>query len=108
MHRDAVGSAIMNLLSNGGPIARAEQAATFASIHGLDRSEQRPLRFGFAAGRFDFMSRAYGIVPRDALEEAAWPVLKGKVFAEAVEIFLRLLNGEALSGGDTAPTTLSR
>jgi alkanesulfonate monooxygenase SsuD/methylene tetrahydromethanopterin reductase-like flavin-dependent oxidoreductase (luciferase family) len=106
--RIAVGSAIMNLLSNGGPVARAEQVATFASIHGLDRSEGRPLRFGFAAGRFDFMIRAYGIVPRDSLEEAAWPVLKGKVFAEAVEIFLRLLNGEALSGSDTAPTTLSR
>jgi alkanesulfonate monooxygenase SsuD/methylene tetrahydromethanopterin reductase-like flavin-dependent oxidoreductase (luciferase family) len=106
--RLAVGSAIMNLLSNGGPVARAEQLATFASIHGLAAQELRPLRFGFAAGRFDFMSRAYGIVPRDAVEAAAWPVLKGKVFAEAVEIFLRLLNGEALSGSDTAPTTLSR
>jgi hypothetical protein len=54
------------------------------------------------------MSRAYGIVPRNDLEAAAWPVLKGKVFAEAVEIFLRLLNGECIAGADTAPTTLSR
>jgi alkanesulfonate monooxygenase SsuD/methylene tetrahydromethanopterin reductase-like flavin-dependent oxidoreductase (luciferase family) len=106
--RIAVGSAIMNLLSNGGPVARAEQVATFAALHGLDANERRPLRFGFAAGRFDFMSRAYGIAPRSPLEAAVWPVLKGKVFAEAVEIFLRLVNGEAIAGSDTAPTTLSR
>lgn len=106
--RIEVGSAIMNLLCNGGPVARAEQVATFASLHGLDPAERRRLRIGFSAGRFDFMNRAYGGGPRDALEEAAWPVLKGLVFAEASEIFLRLLNGEVLDSDQVRPSVLSR
>ncbi len=103
-----VGSAIMNLLCNGGPIARAEQVATFASLHGLDPDERRRLRVGFAGGRFDFMNRAYGIGPRSALEAAAWPALKGRVFAEASEIFLRLLRGDVVSSDDIPPTVLTR
>lgn len=103
-----VGSAVTNLLVNGGPVAAAERVAAFAALHGLDPEEQRRLRLGFSAGRFQFMNRAHGIGPRDAVEAAAWPALRGKVFAEACEVFLRLLNGEALAGTDTAPTTLQR
>lgn len=66
-----VGSAVMNLLCNGGPVARAEQVAACLSLHGLDPDERRRLCIGFSAGRFDFMGRAYGITPRNALEEAA-------------------------------------
>lgn len=106
--RIEVGAAVMNLLCNGGPVARAEQTAAFATLHGLDPAERRRLRLGFSAGRFEFMNRAYGILPRDPLEAAAWPVVKGLHFAEAVEIFLRLLRGEALAGADTAPRTLHR
>jgi alkanesulfonate monooxygenase SsuD/methylene tetrahydromethanopterin reductase-like flavin-dependent oxidoreductase (luciferase family) len=106
--RIEVGAAVMNILCNGGPVARAEQVASFASLHGLDPAEARRLRLGFSAGRFDFMNRAYGIGPRNALEEAAWPALKGKVFAEACEIFLRLLGDEALSSDEVRPTVLSR
>jgi len=106
--RIEVGAAVMNILCNGGPVARAEQVASFASLHGLDPAETRRLRLGFSAGRFDFMNRAYGIGPRDALEEAAWPALKGKVFAEACEIFLRLLGDEALASEEVRPTVLSR
>lgn len=106
--RISVGSAVMNLLSNGGPVARAEQVAAFLALHGLDPAEQRRLCVGFSAGRFDFMTRAYGIVPRDELEAAAWPALKGLIFAEACEIFLRLINGEVLSSDDVRETTLSR
>jgi alkanesulfonate monooxygenase SsuD/methylene tetrahydromethanopterin reductase-like flavin-dependent oxidoreductase (luciferase family) len=102
------GSAVMNILCNGGPIAAAERVATFCALHGLDARERRRLHVGFAAGRFEFMNRAAGIVPRTAVEEAAWPALKGRVFAEACEIFLRLLRGDVLSSDDVRPTVLGR
>lgn len=103
-----VGSAVMNLVCNGGPVARAEQVAAFCSLHGMDPDERRRLCIGFSAGRFQFMNRAYGIVPRDAVEEAAWPALRGQVFAEACEIFLRLLRGDTLSSDDIRNTQLNR
>lgn len=94
--RIEVGSAVMNLLSNGGPIAAAERIAYFIALHGLNPAETRRLHVGFSAGRFDFMNRAYGIGPLNAWEESAWPVVRHKVFAEATEIFLRLLRGDEL------------
>ncbi len=103
-----VGSAVMNILCSGGPIAHAERVATFCALHGVDPAERRRLHVGFAAGRFDFMNRAMGVGPRSPLEEAAWPVLKGKVFAEAAEVFLRLLRGDALSSDEVRRTTLAR
>lgn len=106
--RIEVGSAVMNLLVNGGPVAAAERVAAFASLHGLDPDERRRLHVGFAAGRFEFMARAFGVVPRDAVEAAAWPALKGKVFAEASEIFLRLWRGDTLSSDDVPAPTLAR
>ena len=106
--RIEAGSAVMNILCNGGPIAAAERVAAFCALHGVDARESRRIHVGFAAGRFDFMNRAAGIVARDAVEDAAWPVLKGKVFAEAAEIFLRLLRGDVLSSDDVRTTRLSR
>lgn len=106
--RIEVGSAVMGLLVNGGPIAAAERTAAFATLHGLDPLAKRKLNVGFAAGRFDFMSRASGIVPRNEVEEAAWPALKGKVFAEAAEIFCRLLRGDVLGSDAVRATSLSR
>ena len=103
-----VGSAVMNLLCNGGPIAHAERVATFLALHGLDPSEKRRLHVGFSSGRFEFISEAHGVVPRDELERAAWPALRGQVFAEACEVFLRLLQGETLSSVEVAPTELTR
>ena len=103
-----MGSAIMNIICNGGPIAAAERIAAFCSFHGLNRDEQRQIKVGFAAGRFEFMNRAYGITPRNALEEVAWPVLKGMIFCEAAQIFLRLLNGEALSSEEIPAATMTR
>ena len=102
-----VGSAVMSILASGGPIAQAERVGSFISLHGLNPSEARRLHIGFSAGRFEFMARPYGIVPRDELEEASWPALRGQIFAEATEIFLRLLNGEVLSSGDVGSTVLS-
>ena len=103
-----VGSAIMNILCNGGPIAAAEKIACFAALHGLNPEEKRRLHVGFAAGRFDFMNRAYGVDARNPVEEAAWRSVKGKVFREAAEIFLRLLNGEVLSSDQLDAPTLRR
>ncbi len=106
--RISIGSAIMNILCNGGPIAAAERIKTFLTLHGLDPNEQRLLTVGFASGRFPFINVPYGIVPRDAVEAAAWPVVKNKIFEEATEIFLRLLKGETLSDKDIAKRSLTR
>lgn len=106
--RIGVGSAIMNILCNGGPIAAAERIKTFLALHGLDENEQRLLTIGFAAGRFPFINVPYGIVPRDPVESAAWPVVKNKIFEEATEIFLRLLKGETLSSSMIAARFLRR
>lgn len=106
--RIEVGSAVMNVVCGGGPIAAAERISAFASLHGLDPAERRRLRVGFSAGRFDFMNRAYGVDARDAAEEAAWPAYKGRMFRETCEVFLRLLQGEVLNSGMTAPVTLDR
>lgn len=95
-----VGSAIRNILCNGGPIAHAEAIRTFLTLHGRNLNEKRKLQIGFASGRFDFSVRPYGIVPRSEIEKAAWPVVKGKILLEAVEIFLRLLKGEKISRAD--------
>ena len=106
--RIEVGSAVMSLLTHGGPVGIAERTGAFLALHGLDPAEERRLRIGFSAGRFEFMARPYGIVPRDAVEEVAWPALRGQIFAEACEIFLRLLNGEMLSSEMVRGTVLSR
>jgi alkanesulfonate monooxygenase SsuD/methylene tetrahydromethanopterin reductase-like flavin-dependent oxidoreductase (luciferase family) len=106
--RIGMGSAIMNILCNGGPIAAAERIKTFLSLHGLDPEERRLLTVGFASGRFPFINIPYGIVPRDAVEEAAWPVVKTRIFEEATEIFLRLLKGETLNSSMIAPRFLRR
>ncbi|MGE0763796.1 MAG: LLM class flavin-dependent oxidoreductase [Bdellovibrionales bacterium] len=104
--RIEVGSAIRNILCNGGPIAHAEAVRTFLAMHGLEPSEKRRLHIGFASGRFDFSNRPYGLVPRNALEKQAWPVIKGKILQQATEIFLRLLRGDLLSSEDVAAMTL--
>ncbi len=106
--RIEVGSAVMNILCMGGPIAHAERIGTFAALHGLDPDETRRLHVGFASGRFDFMNEASGIKARDAVEAAGWRALKGKVLKEAASIFIRLLAGHTISSDDSPETTLSR
>jgi alkanesulfonate monooxygenase SsuD/methylene tetrahydromethanopterin reductase-like flavin-dependent oxidoreductase (luciferase family) len=102
------GSAIMNIISNGGPVAAAERVAAFLMLHGLDPAEKRRIHVGFAAGRFDFMNRAYGVLARNDAERAGWGAVKGAIFAEAGEIFVRLLAGETLSSDDIAQPRLTR
>lgn len=103
-----VGSAVMSLMCNGGPIGMAERIGNFCTLHGLNPAERRRLHIGFATGRFEFMGRPYGFFPRDAVEEAAWPALKGQIFLEASDVFLRLLRGDVLSSNDTYETILTR
>ena len=106
--RIEVGSAVMNILCMGGPVAAAERVAYALTLHGLDPDERRRLHVGFAAGRFDFMNRASGVAPRDAVEEAAGRVWKNKVFDEAAEIFCRLLRGDVVESAAITPRTLRR
>ena len=98
----------MSLLTHGGPVGIAERVGAFLALHGLNKDEKRKLRIGFSAGRFEFMARPYGIVPRDIVEEAAWPALRGQIFAEASEIFLKLLNGDIVNSKNIRKTTLTR
>lgn len=102
-----IGAAVLAILANGGPIAVAERVGNFCALQEVI-GEQRKLHIGYSAGRFQFMASPYGVVPRDAVEEAAWPALRGQVFWEANEIFLRLINGEAFSSDDVRRTILSR
>ncbi len=106
--RIETGSAVMNILCNGGPIAAAERVASFTALHGLDPAETRRVHVGFSGGRFEFMNRPYGIDARSPVEAAAWPALRGQIFWEAAEIFLRLLRGEVLGSDDVRETVLTR
>lgn len=101
-----VGSAVMSILASGGPIAQAERVGAFLALHGINPEEKRKLHIGFSAGRFEFMARPYGIIPRDELEEEAWPALRGQIFSEASEIFLRLVKGEVISSEMISQTVL--
>ena len=102
-----VGSAVVSILASGGPIAQAERIAnTVQFLSHMDSN--RKLHVGFSAGRFEFMARPYGVIPRTPVEEASWAVLRGQIFMEASEIFLRLLNGETICSDDIRETVLSR
>lgn len=103
-----MGSAVLNILCNGGPMAHAERIRMFLSLHGLDREEKRHIEVGFAAGRFPFINVPYGVVPRSPVELAAWSVLKNRIFRQATEIFLRLLRGEVLSSEGIEPLLIRR
>ena len=105
--RIQVGSAIRNILCNGGPMAHAEAVRTFLTLRGLS-GDERNLELGFASGRFPFSNKPYGIAPRNAAEKIAWPAVRGQVFLEAVEIFLRFLRGDVFSSRDVRKKTLSR
>ncbi|RZA25942.1 MAG: LLM class flavin-dependent oxidoreductase [Proteobacteria bacterium] len=102
-----VGSAIRNILCNGGPLAHAEAVKTFLTLHGLNKEEKRKLYLGFAAGRFPFSNKPYGIKPRNELEAIAWGPLKGLLFQQATEIFLRALKSETFQTSDVTPMVLT-
>lgn len=114
-----VGSAIRNIICNGGPVAHAEAVRTFLALQemvsqgqhesgqGLPASESRRLEIGFAAGRFPFSNEAYGFLPKTDWERAGWDVIKNHYFRQATEIFLRLLKGQEISSADVSGGSLS-
>jgi len=102
-----IGSAVLSILANGGPITTAERIGNLCQLLGLQDGE-RKVHIGFSAGRFEFMARPYGIVPRNSVEHAAWPVLRSRIFREATEILLRLLRGDSISSDDIEATILSK
>ena len=102
-----VGSAVVSILASGGPIAQAERIAnTVQYLSFIDQN--RKLHVGFSAGRFEFMARPYGIVPRNSVEKAGWSAVRKQIFMEASEIFLRLLKGETIHSRDMRETFLTR
>ena len=105
--RIEIGSAVVSILASGGPIAQAERIANTLQLLAV-KGDDRKLHVGFSAGRFEFMARPYGIVPRTPTEEAAWPALRGQIFLEASEIFLRLLRGDIVHSDEIRPTILTR
>lgn len=105
--RVEIGSAIMNIVANGGPIPAAEKVAATLAWHGVDESETRRLHIGFAGGRFDFINATTGVRPRTAWEEAAWRQVKTAILREASEIFVRLLNRETISSDDIPEPALT-
>tara|TARA_X000001036_G_scaffold154918_1_gene147049 strand:- start:4755 stop:5972 length:1218 start_codon:yes stop_codon:yes gene_type:complete len=105
--RIEVGSAVLSILANGGPIAVAERIGNFCALQEV-RGDSRKLNLGFSAGRFQFMASPYGIVPRNPLEEVAWPALRGQIFWEAAEIMLRLVRGDTICSDDIRKTILTR
>ncbi len=102
-----VGSAIRNILCNGGPIAHAEAVRTFLTLQAHQPYADRLLQLGFAAGRFPFSNIPYGIRPRNDFEASLWDLLKGEVFTQATEIFLRFLSGESFSAKSVGPHRLA-
>jgi len=65
-----VGTAIMNIVCMGGPVAAAERISSFLLQHGLNENEKRRLHIGFSAGRFQFMNRASG---GGCMASPSWP-----------------------------------
>jgi alkanesulfonate monooxygenase SsuD/methylene tetrahydromethanopterin reductase-like flavin-dependent oxidoreductase (luciferase family) len=104
-----IGSAIRNILVNGGPIAHAEAIRTFLTIHQDElKKSGRKLQIGFGVGRFAYANEVYGIKARNEVERILWPAIRGLVLRQATEIFLRLLKGEILGSEDLNPSILYR
>ncbi len=96
--RISFGTAIHNIVGgSGGPIASADRVNFLRYCNANLWHEPRHLKIGVAAGRFPYQNTPFGIVARDPAEAKVWGLVKRYVFLEALEIFLRLINGETLS-----------
>jgi alkanesulfonate monooxygenase SsuD/methylene tetrahydromethanopterin reductase-like flavin-dependent oxidoreductase (luciferase family) len=101
------GTAILNIVGgNGGPIAAADRVRSLAFFNSLS-DKPREVAIGVASGRFPYINAPFGIVPRDGAETALWNQYKNLIFIEALEIFLRLVNGETFSSAETADHEIS-
>ena len=95
-----VGSAIKNILCNGGPLAHAEALRYFLYLKDLSPNKDRKINLGFASGRFEYSNKPYGISPRNEFEKEFWKIIKGKVILEASQIFLKGLKGDTFSSAE--------
>lgn len=90
------GTAIHNIVGgSGGPIASADRVRSLIFLNDL-QSRPRNIYLGFAAGRFPYINRPFGIFARDEWEQKFWPETQRAIFLEATEIFLRLSLGQIL------------
>lgn len=102
------GTAIMNIVGgNGGPIAAADRVRSLAFLNRL-RKNPRRLDIGVASGRFPYINAPFGIVPRSEAERVLWPQYQQLIFAEALEIFLRLSAGETIGSADVTRRRITR
>lgn len=107
--RIEVGSAIRNIIANGGPIAHAEAVRTYLTIHGEElRKSGRKLNIGFGIGRFAYANEVYGFKPRNRVEVLLWNAVRALTLREAAEIFVRMLSGETLGSADVTPKVIQR
>ena len=98
--RIGFGTAIFNIVGgNGGPLGAADRIRTLAFMNAM-QAQPRELAIGVASGRFPYINRPFGIVPRNRTEELLWGPCKRLIFAEALEIFLRLSLGEIIGASD--------
>jgi alkanesulfonate monooxygenase SsuD/methylene tetrahydromethanopterin reductase-like flavin-dependent oxidoreductase (luciferase family) len=104
--RIGFGTAILNIVGgNGGPIAAADRIRSLAWYNSM-RQSPRQLWIGVASGRFPYINRPFGIVPRNVEEREFWSKYQPLIFTEALEIFLRLVRGETLSSADITGHTI--
>lgn len=103
-----LGTAIRNILCNGGPLAHAEAIRYFFFLEELYDRPKRTLNLGFASGRFEFSNKPYFIRPRDEFENFFWKEVKGKILNEAAQIFLKALKGDSFSSEDISPSFLKK
>lgn len=107
--RIEVGSAIRNIIANGGPIAHAEAVRTYLTIHRDElRKSGRKLNIGFGIGRFAYANEVYGFKPRNKTEEILWNEVRALTLREAAEIFVRMLKGEILGSVDVTRKVIYR
>lgn len=102
----SLGSAIHNIVGgSGGPIASADRVNTLNFIN--QNFWGRTLRLGVSSGRFPYQNLPFGILPRNETEVEFWPLIRRFVFLEALEIFLRLINGETLNSDQVSRYTIN-
>jgi len=102
-----LGVAIHNIVGgSGGPIASADRLNSLNFYNQALWEGKRTLRWGVAAGRFPYQNTPYQVVPRSESEKQLWGEIKPYIFLEALEIFLRLLQGEELGSEQVRQWTL--
>lgn len=102
------GTAILNIVGgNGGPIAAADRLRSLAWYNALNDRPRR-LDIGIASGRFPYINEPFGITPRSREEQILWPQYQRLIFIEALEIVLRLLNGECLGSDHLSEHRIDR